>query len=81
MFGLGVTFDRPEPNDLQGRLISVSLSGDHGAVHVRVEGEIKNVATPVDGDLRVGVEFVRLSEAEQAITGVLTAMSAALVAN
>jgi hypothetical protein len=79
MHGIGITFDHPNPNELSGRLISVNLPGDGSCVNVRLEGEIKNTAITMSRDIRVGVEFIGLSETEQAITAVLSVMSDVLV--
>ena len=79
MLGLGITFDHPDPSELSGRLISVNLPGDGSCVNVRLEGEIKNATVTMSRDIRVGIEFIRLSETEQAITAVLSVMSDVLV--
>jgi PilZ domain len=79
MLGLGITFDHPDPAQLAGRLISVNLPGDGSCVNVRLEGEIRNAAVTMSRDIRVGIEFIRLSETEQAITTVLSVMSDVLV--
>ena len=79
MLGLGITFDHPDPDDLSGRLISVNLPGDASAVNVRLEGEITNVAPSISRGVRVGIEFVSLTETEQAITSVLSVMTDVLV--
>jgi hypothetical protein len=78
MLGIGITLNHPNPEELSGRLISVNLPGDGSCVNVRLEGEIKNTAT-MGRDIRVGVEFILLSETEQAITAVLSVMSDVLV--
>jgi hypothetical protein len=78
MLGLGITFEYPNPAELSGRLISVNLPGDGSCVNVRLQGEIRNATATMSGDLRVGIEFIRLSETEQAITAVLSVMSDAL---
>jgi hypothetical protein len=78
--GLAITVDYPETTDLAGRPISVNLSGDDGAVNVRLDGEIKNCALTIRQHVRVGIEFVRASDTEQAVSTVLRAMSEALVA-
>jgi len=79
MLGLGITFDHPNPSELNGRPISVNLPGDGSCVNVRLEGEIKNATVPMSRDVRVGIEFIGLSETEQAITAVLSVMSDVLV--
>jgi hypothetical protein len=79
MLGLGITFDHPDPSELKGRLVSVNLPGDGSCVNVRLEGAIKNTSPTMGRDIRVGIEFIRLSETEQAITAVLSVMSDVLV--
>ena len=75
----GSRSDHPNPSELSGRLISVNLPGDGSCVNVRLEGEIKNATVTMSRDLRVGIEFIGLSETEQAITAVLSVMSDVLV--
>ena len=79
MLGLGITLDHPNPSELTGRLISVNLPGDGNCVNVRLEGQIKNAAPTLSREIRIGIEFIRLSETEQAITAVLSVMSDVLV--
>jgi len=79
MLGLGISFDHPNPADLVGWLVSVNLPGDGSCVNVRLDGQIKNASPTMSRDIRVGIEFVQLSETEQAITAVLSVMSDALV--
>ena len=79
MLGVGITLDHPNPAELSGRLISVNLPGDGTCVNVRLQGEIKNATATMNRDLRVGIEFIGLSETEQAITAVLSVMSDVLV--
>ncbi len=57
----------------------MNLPGDGNSVNVRLEGEIKNAAVTMSREIRVGIEFIRLSETEQAITAVLSVMSDVLV--
>lgn len=80
MLGLGITFAHPAPSELTGRLVSVNLPGEGSCVNVRLEGQIKNATATMSRDIRVGIEFIRLSETEQAITAVLSVMSDVLVA-
>jgi hypothetical protein len=79
MLGLGITLHHPNPSELIGRLVSVNLPGDGSCVNVRLEGQIKNAAPTLSRDIRIGIEFIRLSETEQAITAVLSVMSDDLV--
>lgn len=77
--GIAITFDYHENTDLTGRGVSVNLSGDDGAVNVRIDGEIKNAVPTISNKVRVGIEFVRVAETAQAIATVLSAMSETLV--
>ena len=79
MLGLGVSFDHPNPSELAGRLMSVNPPENGSCVNVRLEGEVKNMSVMMSRDIRVGIEFIRLSETEQAITAVLSVMSDVLV--
>ena len=79
MLGVGITFDHPNPAELSGRLITVNLPGGGTCVNVRLQGEIKNAIATMNRGLRVGIEFIGLSETEQAITAVLSVMSDVLV--
>jgi hypothetical protein len=75
MFGLGLTFIHPEPWELAHRRIFVDISAIGEAVNIRLEGEIKDAAFTLEGDIRVGVELVGLSQAELAITAVLSGIN------
>ena len=75
MLGLGITFHYPRPSELVGRGISLEVPAAGDSVKIRFEGEIKNAAAIPEGTVRVGIEFVGLSEAERAITAVLSVMN------
>ena len=77
MLGVGITFEYPSETELIGRRISVEVPAVGDSVRIRLEGEIKNAARIREGSIRVGIEFVGLTEAERAITTVLSAMSGA----
>jgi hypothetical protein len=49
----------------------VSLPRDGSGVRLFLEGEIKNAAVAMSRDIGAGIEFIRRSEAQQTITGVL----------
>ena len=72
--GLGVTFNHPEPWELVGRRIAVDAPTIGSSVNLRLEGEIRNAMPASEGGVRVGIEFVGLSEEEVAITAVLGQM-------
>jgi len=76
MLGLGITFQYPRPSELVGRGISLEVPAAGDSVKIRFEGEIKSATAAIpEGTVRVGVEFVGLSEAERAITAVLSVMN------
>jgi PilZ domain len=81
MLGMGITLAPPESSELLGRLISVNLPGAASSVNVRLEGEITSAVPTINRRLRIGIAFTRLSEAEQAITAVLSVMSDVLVSS
>ena len=61
-------------------MIFLDFSADGGAVSVRLEGEIRNVAPAIHGGIRVGVEFIRVSEKDYAVSAFLNVMSNTLAA-
>jgi hypothetical protein len=77
-FGLGITLadDHPDEPELVGRKVAVEFPAVSDWVSIRLEGEIKNAALIRPGLIRAGVEFVGLSEAEQAIATVLGVLTA-----
>ena len=77
MFGLGVTFIHPQPWELVHRRIFVDISAIGDAVNIRLEGDIKDAAFTLEGDIRVGIELVGASPAELAITAVLSGITKA----
>jgi hypothetical protein len=48
--------------------LDVSAIGE--AVNIRLEGLIRDAAFTLEGDMRVGIEFSGLSDAERAVTAV-----------
>src|ERR1700722_15113479 len=75
MLGLGITFHHPQPWELMNRRILVDVSAIGNAVNIRLEGEIRDAAFTLEGDIRVGIELVGLSPSELAITAVLGGIS------
>jgi PilZ domain len=71
MFGLGITFHHPQPWELVGRRIFVDISAVGDAVNIRLEGQVRDADFTIEGDIRVGIELVGLTDAELAITAVL----------
>lgn len=75
MLGLGVAFDHRRPFELVGRDVSVEFPAVGDLVSVRLEGKIKNIEVMRLGLVQAGIEFVGLSEEEQAIATVLGALT------
>lgn len=72
MFGLGITLHHPQPWELVHRSILVDISAIGEAVNIRLEGEVRDAAFTLEGDIRVGIEFTGLSKTERAITAILS---------
>jgi hypothetical protein len=75
MFGLGITLHHPQPWELVYRRIVSRVSAVGEAVNIRLEGEIKDAAFTLEGDIRVGLEFTGSSATEQAITAILSGIN------
>jgi len=74
ILGIGITLHHPQPWELMNRRISVDVSAIGDAVNIRLEGEIRDAAPTLEGEVRVGIEFIGLSRAEEAVTAVLGEM-------
>ncbi len=72
MLGIGVRMQHPRPSDLVGRRVSVEVPAVGDSVNVRFEGMVKNVARTTLRSVRIGIEFVHLSNTERAILEVLS---------
>jgi PilZ domain len=72
MLGIGIRMQHPRPSDLVGRRLSVEVPAVGDSVNVRFEGEVKNVARTTLRSVRIGIEFVHLSNTERAILEVLS---------
>jgi hypothetical protein len=75
MFGLGITLQHPQPWELVDRRILVDITSIGDAVSVRLEGDIRDAAFTLEGDIRVGFEFTGLSRTGEAIAAVLSGMN------
>jgi len=67
-FGLGM--DLHHPSDLVGSRVSVRLPVG-ASIDVTLTGEVRNAKSGPDGVVRVGIEFVNLSETERSILDLL----------
>jgi hypothetical protein len=72
--GLGVTCQHPQPWELIGRRIVVDAVTVDDSVTIRLEGEIRNAAPTLEGEVRIGVEFVGHTQADHAVTALLNEM-------
>jgi len=70
-------FRHRRPSELVGRCLSVEVPAPTDSLTIRLEGQIKNATTISSGTVRVGVEFVGLTEEERAIATVLDALTEA----
>jgi hypothetical protein len=75
MLGLGIALDHRRPFELVDREIAVEFPAVGDLVSVRLEGRIKNIEVMRLGLVQAGIEFVGLSEEEQAIATVLGALT------
>ena len=74
VLGLGVTFHHPQPWELIGRRITVDAVTGEDSVTIRLDGEIRNAAPTLEGDVRIGLEFVGRTEGDDAVTALLNEM-------
>jgi PilZ domain len=70
MLGLGIDLPNVSAKKLQRRRITVLLELGR-SVDMTVSGQVRNAESSSDGIVRVGVEFVGLSDTESAIVGLL----------
>ena len=68
--GVGMDFRHPDSVDVVGRRVSMCLPvGD--SIDITLMGDVRNAKAGPDGIVRVGVEFVGLSEEELYIVDLL----------
>ena len=72
MLGFGIRMQHSRPSDLVGRRVSVEVPAVGDSINVRFEGEVKNVSRSTLRSVRIGIEFVHLSNTERAILEVLS---------
>lgn len=77
--GLGMTLEYLQPAELVGRHVTVELPPLSSSINIRLEGEVKNAEATSEKSVRVGIEFVGLSDSEQVIAAVLSVMNETLV--
>jgi hypothetical protein len=74
-FGVGIRLQHPDGSALIGGRVSVETSSPGSSVHIRLEGDIRNASPAEDGAFRLGIEFVGITEVEQALVRALEALS------
>jgi hypothetical protein len=78
VLGVGLELYGPVPRDLIGRRIAVEVQTPIGtSVSIRLAGEVRNTAPGPHGGVRVGMEFVGLTETERSILNALELMQIA----
>jgi hypothetical protein len=76
--GAGIEVFGDTPLDPIGQYLSVDVAcPTGGSVGIHLEGEVRNVALGETGGVRVGLEFIGISEADQAILTSLERMQVA----
>jgi hypothetical protein len=74
--GLGISVCHQRPSELKGKGIAVEMPALSDSVSVRLEGEIRYAVAGDDTDIvRIGIELFGLSQEEQVITTVLSALT------
>jgi hypothetical protein len=74
--GLGIVLGPLESSDLVGRLVAVETPVLGMATNIRLEGQVKNAAVETDGSVRLGIEFLGLTDLEQSVVKALGVPSA-----
>jgi hypothetical protein len=68
--GVGMDLRHPDASDLLGRRLSVRLPIG-ASMDMTLTGEVRNAKTGPDGIVRVGVEFLDVSDTERSIVDLL----------
>jgi hypothetical protein len=76
--GAGVEIFGDSPIDPIGRRVSIDVEGpSNGSIWIHMEGLVRNASSGPVGGVRIGIEFVGLSEVELAILDALEQMQVA----
>lgn len=76
-FGVGILLHHPRGSELIGRHVSVETPKHSASVNIRLEGEVRNAVPAHGGSVRLGIEFVGLTELEQSVVKALGVLSGA----
>ncbi len=75
VLGVGLELFGDVADDLHGHRLSIEIQPPvGGSITLRLTGTVRNVTLGSDGTTRAGLEFVDLSENEQAILSVMAHM-------
>jgi hypothetical protein len=74
-FGVGILLRHPRDSELIGRHVSLETPKHGASVNIRLEGEVTNAVRAGGGSVRVGIEFVGLTELEQSVVKDLGVLS------
>jgi hypothetical protein len=78
VIGAGLEVFGPVPTELMGRRVDVEVkSPSGGSVTIRMAGEVRNVSPGPSGGVRVGIQFIGLSDTERSILQALDMMQVA----
>jgi hypothetical protein len=75
-FGV-ILLRHPQGSELIGRHVSVETPKHGASVNIRLEGEVRNAVRVAGGSVRLGIEFVGLTELEQTVVKALGVFSGA----
>jgi hypothetical protein len=76
-YGVGILLRHPQDSELIGRHVSVETPKHSASVNIRLEGEVRNAVRTGGGFVRLGIEFVGLTELEQSVVKALGVLSGA----
>jgi hypothetical protein len=76
-FGVRILLHHPRGSELIGRHVSIEIPKRGASPNIRLEGEVRNAARADGGCVRLGIEFVGLSELEQSAVKALGVLSGA----
>jgi len=74
-FGVGILVPYPQGSALIGRHVSLETPKHRASVNTRLEGEVRNAVRADSGSVRLGIEFVGLTQLEQSVVKALGVLS------
>jgi hypothetical protein len=75
-FGVGILFPQPRGSELiGGRHVSLETPKHGASVNIPLEGEVRYAVPAGSGSVRLGIEFVGLTELEQSVVRALGVLS------